>query len=558
MATEQQSQPLVHLATQIFDCPLAILPDKLDVILQVIGPRLAFDEAALNELRSSGAFPGSTDPTLRAGLYGPDRNARRSRNDDEERPYLLTDSGIGIISISGTLMKKASWFGALSGVMSYSSISAALDYAKDDNECNAILLDINSPGGSTHGMFDLIDQIYGMRGSKPIFAIANDLATSAAYGIGSAADKLYVTRTGGVGSIGVFAVHVNVSEADKKAGVHYTYIAFGDKKTEGNEHSALSKSARQDIQEEVDRQGQIFVQTVARNRGCKYEDVLATQAGVLFADKSLPLLADKVGTFDDCLADLTSQVFGSSDTIRSNGRMRAQTQVPAETAATTTEVPVSAAAPVPTPVSVVPVATVDEQCDKEDEIDTDLDPDEDDTDTDTDTDEEKKKMAEQNSNPIPAAAPAPAPPAATANMVDAAAVDEIFDLCAMSGLDNPDVKDYVAKFNSKTMTMADIRKDLLEKRAKKSSETQVGALFGTASGDSLNSVMQKVNSLVANSGGAISKSQAMEQVLKSNPDMYMQYDNERAIASLSPLGIRNYVNQAKSEFAGLGLSTEIG
>ena len=101
---------------------------------------------------------------------------------------------------------------------------------------------------------------------------------------------------------------------DEQIGVKYTYIAAGDKKTEGNPHEPLSKAARADIQAEVDREYGIFVATVARNRGfagATQKKIQATEAGVLFADDALPLLADEVGTLEECLGALTQKVNGS-------------------------------------------------------------------------------------------------------------------------------------------------------------------------------------------------------------------------------------------------------
>ena len=106
-----------------------------------------------------------------------------------------------------------------------------------------------------------------MRGAKPMWAVANDLAASAAYALASSADRIWLTRTAGVGSVGVFALHADQSGLDGQAGVKYTYIYAGEKKTDGNPHEALSKSAKADIQDEVDRENDIFLATVARNRG---------------------------------------------------------------------------------------------------------------------------------------------------------------------------------------------------------------------------------------------------------------------------------------------------
>ena len=85
------------------------------------------------------------------------------------------------------------------------AFGAAFDRAAADSSIGAIVLNIDSPGGSVYGVEELADKIYKARGTKPVYAVANSLAASAAYWIGSAASQLYVTPSGEVGSIGVLA-----------------------------------------------------------------------------------------------------------------------------------------------------------------------------------------------------------------------------------------------------------------------------------------------------------------------------------------------------------------
>jgi signal peptide peptidase SppA len=324
--------PLIHVASLIFNEPLAILPEKLEAILHAIGPRLDLDENALAELAriqpkakavtiqsgSSLTLGAYTGIVTTGGTLPPTPLVMQFEDDDDEggngKPYKLTPEGVAVIPVCGTLMKRNSWMSSLSGFSSYAGLAKAATQAQTDSLVKAILFDIDSPGGSTHGCFELSDLIYGMRGNKPVWGVANDLAASAAYALGSACDRLFLTRTAGVGSIGVFALHCDQSSADEQVGVKFTYIFAGAKKTDGNPHEPLSKSARADIQAEVDRENDIFIATVARNRGFAQatpKKIAATEAGVFFADNALPLLADEVGTFEDCLGALTQKVNGS-------------------------------------------------------------------------------------------------------------------------------------------------------------------------------------------------------------------------------------------------------
>ena len=144
---------------------------------------------------------------------------------------------IAVVPVLGPLAKRGSFLDSLFGFGNYEDVQARVDAATADPSIDAILLEIDSPGGEAAGAFDLADKIYAARGSKPVWAIANDSAFSAAYAIGSAADKLFLTRTGGVGSIGVLvAAHVDQSGYDEKQGVKVTTLFAGSRKNDFNAH----------------------------------------------------------------------------------------------------------------------------------------------------------------------------------------------------------------------------------------------------------------------------------------------------------------------------------
>jgi ClpP class serine protease len=138
---------------------------------------------------------------------------------EERLNYDICD-GVAVVPIHGLLMKSAGFFSSFLGAASYELIEKAINVALEDSEVKSILLDIDSPGGEVSGLFDLVDFIYESRELKPIYAIANDHAFSAAYAIASATSKIFVNRTSGVGSIGVIATHVDISEMNKKEGIH--------------------------------------------------------------------------------------------------------------------------------------------------------------------------------------------------------------------------------------------------------------------------------------------------------------------------------------------------
>jgi signal peptide peptidase SppA len=177
-------------------------------------------------------------------------------------PYRNVAGNIAQIQIFGTLAQR---FGALeSGGTTTEQIGGWFDQAMADPNIGAIVLQIDSPGGSVHGMTELASKIYNARGTKPIVAVCDSLMASAAYWIGSAADQIVVTPSGEIGSIGVLAVHVDDSEADAKAGVKTTVFRSTEHKAEGI--GPLSEDSSGYMQSRVMDYHNMFVSDIARNR----------------------------------------------------------------------------------------------------------------------------------------------------------------------------------------------------------------------------------------------------------------------------------------------------
>ncbi|MGI4812462.1 MAG: S49 family peptidase, partial [Janthinobacterium lividum] len=181
--------------------------------------------------------------------------------------------------------------------------------AMNDDAVKAIVLDVDSPGGEVAGMFDLADLIYAARGYKPVQAILTECAYSAAYALASAADSIIVPRTGGVGSIGVIAMLTDMSRALDGAGVTVNIIQYGARKADGNQASPLSDEAREAFQAQVDTMGEMFVDTVARNRGMAASKVKGTEAATYLGAAGVTIgLADAVMAPDAAFMALLNQL----------------------------------------------------------------------------------------------------------------------------------------------------------------------------------------------------------------------------------------------------------
>lgn len=280
---------LPHLAQRLFNTPLALHPHKAEVVMAALTDRFG-----LTRIQSNADWADEED----------DFFSRKGR----DCGYDVIE-GIAVIPIQGTLVQKLGTLRPYSGMTGYDGIRASFLTAMNDDAVKGICFDIDSPGGEVAGCFDLVDEIYAARGAKPIWSILSENAYSAAYALASAADKIIVPRTGGVGSIGVIVMHVDWSQRIKSDGVQVTIITFGSRKAESNPWEPLSEEAKKAIQSDVDEMGRLFVSTVSRNRGIAERTIRDTEAACFLAADGVQLgLADEVAAPDAAFRDLLNQV----------------------------------------------------------------------------------------------------------------------------------------------------------------------------------------------------------------------------------------------------------
>jgi signal peptide peptidase SppA len=282
---------LPHLAQKLFNTPLCLQPGKAEMVMAALADR--FGVARL--FGPNGAVPLPM-PDLAAEDDGP----------APARGYEVL-AGVALIPIQGTLVQRVAGLRPYSGMTGYNGIRANLLMALADAKVRAIALDIDSPGGEVASLFDLVDTIAAMRGRKPIWAMLNENACSAAYALASAASKISVPRTGLAGSIGVIMLLADLSRAMESAGITVNVVTFGAQKTDGLDCIPLSDPARARIQSMVNTVGALFVDTVARNRNLTPAKVLGTEAGVFMGQEAVAAgLADFVAPPDLAFRRLVS------------------------------------------------------------------------------------------------------------------------------------------------------------------------------------------------------------------------------------------------------------
>ena len=275
---------LPYLASRLYGTPLLIARPKLEVILGVVARKLAGDTLATPP-------PANVDAGMSGGLQ--------------------VQEGIAVLPILGTLVRRASYIGAASGLTSYHDIEAMAEAAFADPQVRAVLLEIDSSGGEAGGVFDVAQRLrtLAQTSGKPLWAIADEAALSAAYAIAAAADRLWLTRTAEVGSIGVVAVHVDESVADAKAGMTYTFLHAGAHKVDGHPHAPLPAPVAADIQADIEQLHDQFIALVAGFRRLPPEAIRDTEARVYRGEAALQAgLADQIGTRAEAITALHRQL----------------------------------------------------------------------------------------------------------------------------------------------------------------------------------------------------------------------------------------------------------
>lgn len=287
-----------RVAGRLFNAPLAITPDKAEMLVLALADRMGFARVSFN---------------------GHQPQAFSFLDDEDEGDAVATQSilevveGVAIISVSGTLVHKLGTVRAWCGMQGYDGLAIQLREALNDPTVRAIWLDVDSPGGEVAGCFDFADEVFASNarsGGKPIWAFINEQACSAAYAIASQADRVLTPRTGISGSVGVVMMHVDWSKALAADGVKVSLLHSGAHKVDGNPYEPLSQEVRADLQAMLDKSRLLFAQTVARGRRMNVESVLATEARWYEGDGALSVgFADAVTSeaqgFDALLRELS-------------------------------------------------------------------------------------------------------------------------------------------------------------------------------------------------------------------------------------------------------------
>jgi signal peptide peptidase SppA len=263
----------------------------------------------------------------RAGRERADRNhadriaARRGGggggDEQEDGPGYVMVGNVAVVPVEGVLAKYSSMINGMSQPqgMTHGQVAQAIARAAADRQTRAVLLDIDSPGGTVAGMDDLTGAVERVRAGSnggagiPVVAYAHDLAASAAFWLAASADSIYANALSNVGSIGVYTVLVDSSMQAEKAGLRTYLVASGANKGVGEDGVPITASQLAVVQERINDIHERFVSHVAAGRGVAAEQIAALADGRTFtAHKAQAAgLIDGVASLADVIAGMNAE-----------------------------------------------------------------------------------------------------------------------------------------------------------------------------------------------------------------------------------------------------------
>lgn len=265
-----------HIIRAVFDSPWAIQPSKLEAIVQVIENKLLGIEARDFEAAAS-------------------------------RPRAMKRGKVAILPVYGVISKRMNLMSEISGGTSTDLLSADLNALVEDESVKAIVMDMDTPGGSVFGIQETAAIMRAAREKKHITAMVNPLSASAGYWLASQASEVVMTPSGEVGSVGVVTAHKDESAADEQNGIKVTYISAGKHKVGGNPHEAIDEETLSVIQGKVDTYYDAFTKDIAAGRGISQDTVLSGygEGGTVLAKAALAEgMVDRIATLDEVINKL--------------------------------------------------------------------------------------------------------------------------------------------------------------------------------------------------------------------------------------------------------------
>jgi capsid assembly protease len=276
--------------TRLMASPIAVMPERIHLVMREltrIAAGIPTEPGVLKQIRADNELVAARANSARA-----------------------TSGSVAVVPLYGYMMQRPMMDISGGGGCSTMQVGAAIRDALADDTVGSILIDIDSPGGEVFGVQELGALVAEANAKKPVVAIANSMACSAAYWVGSQAGKFYCAPGGIAGSIGVYTVHEDYSRALEAEGVTSTLIKAGKFKAEANSIEPLSAEDRDAMQSMVDSYYSAFVSAVASGRKVSQKAVREGmgQGRALISDEAVSAgLVDGIMTMSAVIGDMQAR-----------------------------------------------------------------------------------------------------------------------------------------------------------------------------------------------------------------------------------------------------------
>ncbi|MCM4173827.1 signal peptide peptidase SppA [Arenibacter sp. TNZ] len=203
------------------------------------------------------------------------------------------------------------WYGeGGSDVIGQGIINDALKKAREDDEVKAIVLRVNSPGGSALASDIIWREIEITKASKPVLVSMGDVAASGGYYIAAGADKIFAEPTTITGSIGVFGTVPNISELAKNMGVNAEQVGTNKNSVEYSLFEPMNDNFRNNVLEGIEATYETFLERVAQGRGITMAQADSLAQGRVWSgvDAKRLGLVDELGGLDEAIAEAAKMV----------------------------------------------------------------------------------------------------------------------------------------------------------------------------------------------------------------------------------------------------------
>lgn len=269
-----------HIISTITSQPWMMMPGDLKMLLEIVDSHItgSITRGEIQVRLESAGVRNSPDTTSRNGA-------------------------VGVLPLHGPIFPKANLLTEMSGAVSLESWIQDFRQMVADDSISHIVLDVDSPGGSSSMIPEVASEIRAARDVKPVYAVANTLAGSAAYGLAAQATALFSSPSGTVGSIGTYLVHTDESPLMEKIGVKETVIKAG--RFKAVELESLTPESRAYLEEYVGDVNARFVSEIAQGRGMSVDDILGTEAKIFAPERAASVgLIDGIATLEDVVGDI--------------------------------------------------------------------------------------------------------------------------------------------------------------------------------------------------------------------------------------------------------------